>query len=102
MGAMRWIDRGRGSWGDSALEGLLFHPCTGFIHCGYKGLCAQKNEVAQIRQMILELNMLVFTPLYYYGMSAQFKTFIDRFCAFNGSIQQKRIKSAPHIFILLI
>lgn len=38
--------------------------------------------------------MIVFvTPLYYYGMSAQLKTLIDRFCAFNGSIQRKRMKS---------
>ena len=28
------------------------------------------------------------TPLYYYGMSAQLKTMIDRFCAFNSSIQR--------------
>lgn len=39
--------------------------------------------------------MLVFvSPLYYYGMSAQLKTLIDRFCAFNTSINQKHLKSA--------
>lgn len=39
--------------------------------------------------------MLVFvTSLYYYGMSAQLKMLIDRFCAFNSSIQRKRMKSA--------
>ena len=39
--------------------------------------------------------MMVFvTPLYYYGMSAQLKTLIDRFCAFNSSIQRKHMKSA--------
>ena len=33
--------------------------------------------------------MMVFvTPLYYYGMSAQLKILIDRFCAFNSSIQR--------------
>ena len=38
--------------------------------------------------------MIVFvTPLYYYGMSAQLKTLMDRFCAFNGSIKRKRMKS---------
>ena len=53
------------------------HPCTGCIHCGY------------------EADMMVFvTPLYYYGMSAQLKTMIDRFCAFNSSIQRKHMKSA--------
>ena len=39
--------------------------------------------------------MLVFvTPLYYYGMSAQLKTLIDRFCAFNSSINRRHMKSA--------
>ena len=45
--------------------------------------------------MILDADMMVFvTPLYYYGMSAQLKTLIDRFCAFNSSIQRKHMKSA--------
>lgn len=71
------------------------HPCTGCIHCGYEGPCVQKDDVSRIRQAILETDMLVFvTPLYYYGMSAQLKTLIDRFCAFNSSIQRKRMKSA--------
>ncbi len=49
----------------------------------------------KIRPEILDAGMLVFvTPLYYYGMSAQLKTLIDRFCAFNGSIQRKHMKSA--------
>ena len=70
-------------------------PCTGCIHCGYEGPCVQKDDVSRIRQAILEADMLVFvTPLYYYGMSAQLKTLIDRFCAFNSSIQRKRMKSA--------
>ena len=38
--------------------------------------------------------MKIVTPLYYYGMSAQLKTLIDRFCAFNTSIQRKHMKSA--------
>lgn len=71
------------------------HPCAGCIHCGYEEPCVQKDDVSQIRQKILEADMLVFvTPLYYYGMSAQLKTLIDRFCAFNSSIQRKRMKSA--------
>ena len=71
------------------------HPCTGCIHCGYEGPCVQKDDVEGIRAKILDADMLVFvTPLYYYGMSAQLKSLIDRFCAFNGSIQRKRMKSA--------
>ena len=71
------------------------HPCTGCIHCGYEGPCAQKDGMERIRPAILGADMLVFaTPLYYYGMSAQLKTLIDRFCAFNGSIQRRHMKSA--------
>lgn len=49
----------------------------------------------RIRPKILEADMLVFaTPLYYYGMSAQLKVLIDRFCAFNSSVQRRHMKSA--------
>ena len=49
----------------------------------------------KIKVEILSADMLVFaTPLYYYGMSAQLKIVVDRFCAINGSIQRKRMKSA--------
>ena len=71
------------------------HPCTGCIHCGYEGPCVQKDDVESIRKKILDADMLVFaSPLYYYGMSAQLKILIDRFCAFNSSIQRKGMKSA--------
>ena len=71
------------------------HPCTGCVSCGYEGPCVQKDDMESIRGRILAADMAVFvTPLYYYGMSAQLKTLIDRFCAFNSSIQRKHMKSA--------
>ena len=71
------------------------HPCTGCIHCGYEGPCVQKDGVDAIRAKILSADMSVFaTPLSYYGMSAQLKALLDRFCAFNSSIQKKRMRSA--------
>lgn len=71
------------------------HPCTGCIHCGYEGPCSQKDDVEGIRAKILDADMMVFaTPLHYYGMSAQLKTLVDRFCAFNSSIHGKHMKSA--------
>ena len=70
-------------------------PCTGCVSCGYNGPCVQKDDMEHIRKEILWADMLVFvTPLYYYGMSAQLKILIDRFCAINGSIQRKKMKSA--------
>ena len=59
------------------------------------GPCVQKDDMERIGTAILEADMLVFaTPLYYYGMSAQLKTVIDRFCALNGRIQRKHMRSA--------
>ncbi len=70
-------------------------PCTGCVNCGYEGPCVLKDGMVKIRRKILDADMMVFvTPLYYYGMSAQLKTLIDRFCAFNSSIQRKHMKSA--------
>lgn len=70
-------------------------PCTGCIHCGYEGPCVQKDDMEQFRGQILNSDMLVFvTPLYYYGMSAQLKILVDRFCALNSSIIRRHMKSA--------
>ena len=71
------------------------HPCTGCVRCGYEGPCVQKDDMERFRRQILDADMLVFvTPLYYYGMSAQLKTLVDRFCAINSSISRKHMKSA--------
>ena len=71
------------------------HPCTGCIACGYEGPCVQNDDVESIKKEILSADMLVFaTPLYYYGMSAQLKIMVDRFCAFNSSLNRKNMKSA--------
>lgn len=71
------------------------HPCTGCVRCGYEGPCVQKDAMDAFRREILDADMLVFvTPLYYYGMSAQLKTMLDRFCAFNASIQRKHMQAA--------
>ena len=71
------------------------HPCTGCVACGYEGPCVQKDDVEIIRKKLLSTDMVVFaTPLYYYGMSAQLKTLVDRFCAFNSSLNRRHLKSA--------
>ncbi len=74
---------------------MNIHPCIGCIQCGYDGPCVQKDDNEQIRNAIMDSDMVVFaTPLYYYGMSAQLKTTIDRFCAYNFRLTDKNIKSA--------
>ncbi len=71
------------------------HPCSGCVRCGYEGPCAQKDGVDVIRGKLLSSDMVVFaTPLYYYGMTAQLKAVVDRFCAYNGSLNRRHLKSA--------
>ncbi len=71
------------------------HTCKGCIACGYEGPCVQKDDMEIIRRKLLQSDMVVFvSPLYYYGMSAQLKTVVDRFCAFNSSLNHKHLKSA--------
>lgn len=71
------------------------HPCIGCVRCGYEGPCVQKDDNEIIRRTLLDTDMVVFaTPLYYYGMSAQLKTVIDRFCAYNSRLNSRHLKSA--------
>lgn len=70
-------------------------PCTGCVACGYEGPCAQSDDMDTLRAKILASDMLVFaTPLYYYGMTAQLKAVVDRFCSINSSVTGKRMRSA--------
>ena len=77
------------------LTDMNIAPCTGCVACGYEGPCVQQDDNQVIREAILSADMIVFaTPLYYYGMSAQMKIVVDRFCAYNSSITRKHMKSA--------
>ena len=71
------------------------HPCMGCDACGMSGACCQKDDMAGLGEQMLQSDMVVFvTPLYYFGMSAQLKTVIDRFYSFNGKLSGKGLKSA--------
>lgn len=74
---------------------LKVNPCIGCVRCGYEGPCVQKDDNAIVRSALLDTDMVVFaTPLYYYGMSAQLKIVVDRFCAYNSSLNSRHLKSA--------
>ena len=69
--------------------------CTGCVACGYGARpCVQRDGMAAILEKILAADVLVLaTPLYYYGMSAQLKAVIDRFCSENSAITARRLRS---------
>ena len=69
------------------------HPCLGCDKCAMNGRCIQKDDGNEILDKILASDCLVFvTPVYYFGVSAQLKTLIDRFYAKNSAITRKHFK----------
>ena len=72
------------------------NPCRGCVACGYGARpCVQRDGMDEILDRVLAADMLVLaTPLYYYGMTAQLKAVIDRFCSANSAISAKRLKAA--------
>lgn len=55
----------------------------------------QHDDMEKAKQSILDSDMMVFvTPIYYFGMSAQLKMFIDRFYSFTTKLSAKKMKTA--------
>lgn len=64
------------------LRDKTIHPCLGCSVCSqYKKPCPQKDDAAEIIDKMLAADVIVMgTPVYFYAMSAQMKTMIDRCC----------------------
>lgn len=68
------------------------HPCQGCDHCGMDGDCIYNDAIQQkLMPKMLEMDVIaLITPLYYYGMSAQLKTVVDRFYSRTGRLTGKK------------
>ena len=68
------------------------HPCQGCDRCGMDGPCVWNDAIEQkLMPKMLEADLLVLTtPLYYYGMSAQLKTIVDRFYSRTERLHGKK------------
>lgn len=71
-------------------------PCRGCVACGYGARpCVQRDDMGALIEKICAADMLVLaTQLYYYGMTAQLKIVIDRFCSANSAISGRRLDAA--------
>ena len=68
---------------DAAMRNVL--PCTGCNSCGMNGPFILQDDFAALREPLAAADLVAFvTPMYYFGISAQLKTVIDRFYALNG------------------
>ncbi len=67
------------------------HYCTGCSVCSRYGKpCPQKDDAAEIIEKMLAADVIVMaTPVYFYTMSAQMKTLIDRCCSRYTEISNK-------------
>ncbi len=65
--------------------------CTGCGCCNDQNTpCPQKDDMPELIQKMIEADVIVMaTPVYFYTVSAQMKTFIDRCCAKYTHITNK-------------
>ena len=74
------------------------HPCKGCFSC-HKGseVCVQDDDMKQILPHLLAAEVFVLvSPLYYFNLSSQLKTAVDRFFPVN-----EQLKTLPKKAILL-
>jgi multimeric flavodoxin WrbA len=65
------------------LKDKKINYCTGCGTCqNEKKPCPQKDDMAGILEKMIDVDVIAFaTPVYFYTMCAQLKTFIDRCCS---------------------
>lgn len=68
--------------------GAAVHPCIACDACRRnEGACVFSDDMAQLMPRLMEADAVVFaSPVYYFGLSAQLKTVIDRFYGSNSAL----------------
>ena len=62
-----------------SLKGKEIKFCVGCLACQKTQRCVQKDDAVEIAEKVKNADTLVFvTPIYYYEMSGQMKTLLDR------------------------
>lgn len=71
--------------------------CSACYYCaGSGGVCAKKDDMAEVLQKIIDADVLVFaSPVYFYSIDAQLKAVIDRTIA-----RWKEIKNKDFYYIV--
>jgi multimeric flavodoxin WrbA len=86
------------------LKDKKINYCTGCGSCFNGKSCPQKDDMAEVLEKMIAADVIVMaTPVYFYTMSGQMKTLIDRTCARYTEIRNKEfyfivtaaVKSTP-------
>ena len=67
-------------------------PCIACEYCHTRGggACCQKDDMERLKELILSSDMVVLaTPLYFFNMSAQMKSAVDRLYAFLSEMSRR-------------
>ena len=74
---------------------MRLNHCMGCDECKKAGKCFHRDDGAAAQNEILSSDMVVFvTPVYYFGMSAQLKTLVDRFHGYTAALKERGMKAA--------
>lgn len=81
------LDGARQEGGETELysvSGKTMEPCRGCMTCRETGECVIRDDMSVLHDKLLEAQGIVIgTPIYFYSMTAQAKTIMDRTIALN-------------------
>lgn len=61
------------------LSDLEITPCQGCGACSVKGICVIKDDISKLQEKLIQADRLILAaPIYFMGVNAQTKIFIDR------------------------
>lgn len=67
-----------------SVAGKRIEPCRGCRSCGETGECVIKDDMQPLYEKLVEADAIVFgSPIYFYSMTGQAKTIMDRTIALN-------------------
>jgi multimeric flavodoxin WrbA len=76
------------------------HPCLGHDNCASLDSCLQKDDTAAILDKFCQADgVILATPVYYFNVTAQMKTFIDRTYFLYEKSRKSRAKTLGVIVI---
>lgn len=73
------------------LSDLNIGYCTGCGTCFAGNGCSQQDDMGMVKEKLAAADVIVFaSPIYFYTICGQLKTFIDRLCAFYRELSDKK------------
>lgn len=83
------------------VDHMSIKPCSACDGCKKnKGICVHKEDTNPTMKTILEADAIIFgSPVYWWGISAQLKTVIDKFYSFDGIAQSMNPKKVGIISV---